>query len=98
MHPLLGALLLLCLTTTTAASSSPPPHSLTPSLPHSIFDFQARDLSGATLPLSSLRGKRAFLVVNVASQCGLTDNNYEELQVLHAKYSEHLEILAFPCE
>jgi glutathione peroxidase len=37
-------------------------------------------------------------VVNVASQCGLTDSNYEELQVLHAKYSEHLEILAFPCE
>jgi glutathione peroxidase len=96
MHSLLGALLLICLTTTTA--SSPSPHPLTPSLPHSIFDFQARDLSGATLSLSSLRGKRAFLVVNVASQCGLTDSNYEELQVLHAKYSEHLEILAFPCE
>ena len=34
--------------------------------PSSIFDFEANDISGETLSLSSLRGKKAYLVVNVA--------------------------------
>lgn len=40
-----------------------------------------------------------LLVVNVASQCGLTKDNYKELVELDEKYrdSKGLKILAFPC-
>lgn len=34
----------------------------------SIFDFAVEDISGNTVELSSMRGKAAYLVVNVASQ------------------------------
>ena len=34
----------------------------------SIFDFNVEDISGAPLELSSLKGKKAYLVVNVASK------------------------------
>lgn len=40
-----------------------------------------------------------LLIVNVASQCGLTKDNYKELVELDEKYKESkgLRILAFPC-
>ncbi|MEI4850456.1 hypothetical protein Q8G46_27740, partial [Klebsiella pneumoniae] len=39
-----------------------------------------------------------LLIVNVASQCGLTNSNYSELAKLYEKYKDQgLEILAFPC-
>jgi glutathione peroxidase len=34
----------------------------------SIFDFKANDISGKPLQLSQLKGKKAYLVVNVASK------------------------------
>ena len=38
------------------------------------------------------------MVVNVATQCGLTKNNYKQLNELFEKYeSEGLRIAAFPC-
>ena len=38
------------------------------------------------------------LIVNVASEWGLTDKNYKQLQELYAKYqSQGLRILGFPC-
>lgn len=38
------------------------------------------------------------LVVNVASSCGLTKNNYKQLNELYDKYEpQGLRILAFPC-
>lgn len=64
----------------------------------SIFDYNVEDISGAPLELSSLRGKKAYLVVNVASKWGLTNQNYAELQSLYSSHSsEGLEILGFPC-
>lgn len=38
------------------------------------------------------------IIVNVASECGLTHNNYEQLNYLYQRYgkSEGLRILAFP--
>ena len=45
----------------------------------------------------SIRGK-VVIVVNVASECGLTKKNYAQLQELHSQYSNQgLVILAFPC-
>ncbi|KAK9107073.1 hypothetical protein Syun_023084 [Stephania yunnanensis] len=52
---------------------------------------------GTDVDLSTYKGK-ALLIVNVASQCGLTNSNYTELAKLYEKYIDQgLEILAFPC-
>jgi len=38
------------------------------------------------------------IVVNVASNCGFTKNNYKQLNELYEKYeSQGLRIAAFPC-
>lgn len=38
------------------------------------------------------------MIVNVASKCGYTKRNYEQLVELHKKFKEKgLEILGFPC-
>jgi glutathione peroxidase len=61
-----------------------------------LFDFEARDIRGQDRKLSEFAGQ-VCLVVNVASECGLTPQ-YDGLQRLYARYHEYgLEILAFPC-
>jgi glutathione peroxidase len=67
------------------------------SSPTAIYDFAINNIDGAPFDLSALRsnGCRAVLIVNVASQCGLTDNNYRELQQMYEKlHGKGLEILA----
>ncbi|MDR1959144.1 MAG: MBL fold metallo-hydrolase [Planctomycetaceae bacterium] len=60
-----------------------------------FYDFTVRDIDGNDISLSRFRGKK-ILVVNVASQCGLTPQ-YKELQELYARYGgEKFTILAFP--
>lgn len=47
--------------------------------------------------LSHFRGK-AVIIVNVASECGLTNKNYTQLKPILDKYKEQgLAIAAFPC-
>ncbi|XP_027340002.1 probable phospholipid hydroperoxide glutathione peroxidase [Abrus precatorius] len=63
----------------------------------SIYDFTVKDAKGNDVNLGDYKGK-ALLIVNVASQCGLTNSNYTELSQLYDKYKQKgLEILAFPC-
>ncbi|KAM0918398.1 hypothetical protein ACQ4PT_008949 [Festuca glaucescens] len=63
----------------------------------SIYDFTVKDIDGKGIALSKFKGK-ALLIVNVASQCGLTTANYTELSHLYEKYkAQGFEILAFPC-
>ncbi|XP_041972509.1 juvenile hormone epoxide hydrolase-like [Aricia agestis] len=64
----------------------------------SIYDFTVRDMYGRDIKLDKYKGK-VVLIVNVASQCGLTDRNYHQLNELYQKYaaSHDLRILAFPC-
>lgn len=64
----------------------------------SIYDFHANDILGKNVPLEKYRN-HVLIIVNVASNCGLTDTNYKQLQQLYNKYSEKegLRILAFPC-
>lgn len=61
-----------------------------------IYDFETRKLNGEKADLSDYKGK-VLLIVNTASQCGLTPQ-YEGLQKLYeAHRGEGLEILGFPC-
>lgn len=63
----------------------------------SVYDFTVKDATGKDVDLSIYKGK-VLLIVNVASQCGLTNSNYTELTELYQKYKDQgLEILAFPC-
>jgi len=63
----------------------------------SVYEFTVKDNRGNDVDLSIYRGK-VLLIVNVASQCGLTTSNYKELSEVYAKYKDQgLEILAFPC-
>ncbi|WP_323794072.1 glutathione peroxidase [Nocardioides sp.] len=61
-----------------------------------LADFQALGLDGQEVDLADYLGK-VVLVVNTASQCGLTPQ-YEGLQALHEQYGERgLAVLGFPC-
>ncbi|KAI8546340.1 hypothetical protein RHMOL_Rhmol07G0109200 [Rhododendron molle] len=65
--------------------------------PKSVHEFTVKDARGNDVDLSQYKGK-VLLIVNVASQCGLTNSNYTELSKLYEKYKDQgLEILAFPC-
>ncbi|KAL2897608.1 putative glutathione peroxidase 7 chloroplastic [Bienertia sinuspersici] len=62
-----------------------------------IHDFTVKDIDAKDVALSKFKGK-VLLIVNVASQCGLTSSNYTELSHLYEKYKpQGFEILAFPC-
>lgn len=62
-----------------------------------IYDFHAKDIHGNDVSLNKYR-EHVCIIVNVASNCGLTDTNYRELVQLYEKYNEKegLRILAFP--
>jgi glutathione peroxidase len=62
----------------------------------SIYDFIVKDINGNDVSLNAYRGK-VLLIVNVASQCGLTQTNYKELTNLYNQYKgSDFEILGFP--
>jgi glutathione peroxidase len=61
----------------------------------SAYDFSFKTIDGQPLPMSSFKGK-AVLVVNVASQCGLTPQ-YSGLEELwKAKKGDGLVVLGVP--
>jgi glutathione peroxidase len=63
----------------------------------SVHDFSAKSIDGSTVKLDKYAGK-LVLVVNVASQCGLTPQ-YTGLEALYRKYKDKgLVILGFPCD
>ncbi|HEY0825280.1 MAG TPA: glutathione peroxidase [Ramlibacter sp.] len=62
----------------------------------SIYDFEAQQIGGQTVPLSQFRGK-PMLIVNTASACGFTPQ-FAGLEELHRRYGERgLVVLGFPC-
>ena len=60
-----------------------------------IYDTQVTTIDGQIITLERYRGK-LMLVVNVASQCGLTPQ-YRGLEELYRSHKDDLEVLAFPC-
>ncbi len=60
-----------------------------------IYQFTMNDIAGNPVSLKDFEGK-VVLMVNVASECGLTPQ-YEQLQALYASHeSKGLVILGFP--
>jgi glutathione peroxidase len=56
----------------------------------------ALDIDGNDVSLGDFAGK-VLLILNVASACGYTEQNYKGLQALYEKYGSYgFEILAFP--
>ena len=60
-----------------------------------IYQFKVSDLYGSEFDFSSLKGKK-LMVVNTASECGLTPQ-YADLQKLYDKYKDqNFVIVGFP--
>ena len=51
-----------------------------------IFDFSVESSSGQPVSLSEYKGKKAYLLINVASECGLTQRNYAEMAEVYEKF------------
>ena len=67
----------------------------TPMKKETIYQFKVEDLSGDSFDFSTLKGKK-ILVVNTASECGLTPQ-YEQLQAIYEKYKDkNFVIVGFP--
>ena len=63
--------------------------------PHSIYDFEALSIDGKQAHLSTQRGK-PMLIVNTASQCGLTPQ-FAGLEKLWEEYRDKgLVVIGFP--
>ncbi len=63
--------------------------------PENIFQFEVTDLYGERFDFSSLKGKK-IMVVNTASECGLTPQ-YAHLQKLYETYKDNnFIIVGFP--
>jgi glutathione peroxidase len=65
-------------------------------IPTSFYDIAETDIHGNTLHFSRFRGKVVY-VVNVASYCGYTEENYNEFKSLQKYYDQGLEIVLAPC-
>lgn len=60
-----------------------------------FYEHQVNAIDGNPFDLNTLKGKK-IMIVNVASECGLTPQ-YKELEALYQLYGgEEFEILAFP--
>ncbi len=60
-----------------------------------IYQFKVKDIEGKTFDFSKLKGKKV-MVVNTASECGLTPQ-YEQLQKLYTEYkNKNFIIVGFP--
>ena len=61
-----------------------------------VYDFQARQINGQDIALSTFKGK-VLLIVNTASQCGFTPQ-FGGLEELHKAFADQgLVVLGFPC-
>lgn len=63
---------------------------------NSVYEFKVKDIDGKEVNLSKYKGD-VLLIVNVASECGLTDKSYAGMEAIYKKYKDKgFKILAFP--
>ena len=63
----------------------------------SLYDLDVTTIDGASQSMAEYKGK-VLLIVNVASQCGLTPQ-YAGLETLHEAYKDKgFAVLGFPCD
>ena len=61
-----------------------------------VYDFEALQINGKSVPLSQYKGK-VMLIVNTASACGFTPQ-FAGLETLHQQFgNKGLVVLGFPC-
>uniref|UniRef100_A0A4W6CTU5 Glutathione peroxidase n=2 Tax=Lates calcarifer TaxID=8187 RepID=A0A4W6CTU5_LATCA len=71
--------------------------SLTESKQKDFYTFKVVNSRGKLVSLEKYRGS-VSLVVNVASECGFTEEHYKDLQQLQRDFGPyHFNVLAFPC-
>ncbi|MFY8065200.1 MAG: glutathione peroxidase [Flavobacterium sp.] len=69
--------------------------SQTPVQTQTIYQFKVTDLYGKEFDFSTLKGKK-LLIVNTASECGLTPQ-YKDLEAIYSKYKDkNFVIVGFP--
>ena len=69
--------------------------SQTPVEKQTIYQFKVTDLYGKEFDFSTLKGKK-LLIVNTASECGLTPQ-YKDLEAIYRKYKDkNFVIIGFP--
>ncbi|KAM9364317.1 glutathione peroxidase 7 [Pholidichthys leucotaenia] len=62
-----------------------------------LYSFKVVNSRGKLVSLDKYRGS-VSLVVNVASECGFTEEHYKDLQQLQRDFGPyHFNVLAFPC-
>ncbi len=67
----------------------------TPIKAETIYQFKVKDLYGKEFDFATLKGKK-ILVVNTASECGLTPQ-YKDLEAIYKKYKDlNFVIVGFP--
>ena len=71
------------------------PNKKEPAASKSVYDIAINALDGKPIDLSSFKGKN-ILFVNVASECGFT-NQYKDLQKLSDTYPDNLVVIGSPC-
>ena len=83
---LLAGVVAACVSTVDGEEKQVPP----------ALNFKVKTITGKEVDLAKYQGK-VVLVVNTASECGLTPQ-YEGLEALHEKYNKQgLAVLGFPC-
>ena len=90
---LLAGVVAACVTSARADDAAKPADS---KQAPAALDFKVKSIAGKEVDLAQYQGK-VIVVVNVASECGLTPQ-YEGLEALYEKYSDKgLTVLGFPC-
>lgn len=65
--------------------------------PDNFFEFEQTTITGEKLYMSKFAGKKAILVVNVASKSINSVENYTWMAEMKRKFPE-LEIVTYPCD
>ncbi len=89
------AILILSSCQNQAQNNIKPMESQTPVQTQTIYQFKVTDLYGKEFDFSTLKGKK-LLIVNTASECGLTPQ-YKDLETIYSKYKDkNFVIVGFP--